>query len=174
MATKEKTHRFKFSESFSQTIVDFTRIHKFSNPKDFKESWIEWKDENNSIIEKELKCLQTKGYQGNIYDKIYKSIRYYHKNKTISEKKAKKRKPYIGLERSVLDAMDTQIISYMENRDSKPSNGFTKFMESVNKEILDKQVKILKDNGYNTKENILNKFKKTYKNRYFIKQRKNN
>ena len=172
MATKEKTHRFKFSESFSETIEEFTRIHKFNKPKDFKESWIEWRDENNSIIKKELKCLQTKGYQGNIYDKIYKSIRYYHKNKTTSEKKEKKRKPYIGLERSVLDAMDIQITSYMENRDSKPSDGFTKFMDSLSKEILDKQVKTLKGNGYDTKQDILNKFKKTYKNRYFIKQKK--
>ena len=172
MNSKEKTHRFKFSESFSQTIEEFTRIHKFNNPKDFKESWIEWKDENNHIIEKELKYLQTKGYQGNIYDKIYKSIRYYHKNKSNIEKKAKKRKPYIGLERSVLDAMDLQITRYMENRDCKPSDGFNIFMDSLSKEMLNKQVLMLKSHGYDTKEDILNKFKKTYKNRYFIKQKK--
>lgn len=174
MQTKKKIHRFKFSKSFSQTIEEFTRIHRFNNSKDFKESWTEWSDENKIVIEKELLYLQTKGYQGDIYDKIYKSIRYYHKNKSMEKKKVKKRKPYVGLERSVLDAMDVQITSYIENRDSKPSDGFYKFMTFIDMKMLDKQVAKLKTQGYDTEEIILNKFKKTYKNRYFIKQRKSN
>ena len=47
-------------------------------------------------------------------------------------------------------------------------------MTNIDKKMLDNQVRILKDNGYTTKEDVLQKFKKTYKNRYFIKQTQNN
>ena len=40
-------------------------------------------------------------------------------------------------------------------------------MENMEKKTLDHEVKNLKNNGYNTKEELLMKFKKTYKNRYF-------
>ena len=42
-----KIFRFKFSNSFSQKLEQFTRIHKFDKSKDFKEAWNEWKDDNN-------------------------------------------------------------------------------------------------------------------------------
>ena len=170
--TQIKTHRFKFSEGFSNLIEDFSRIHKYDKPKDFKEAWNEWKDNNEKSISKELRLLNTKGYQGNIYDKIYKSARYYHKNKTIEEKKETQRKQYVGLERNILEAMDNQITEYLKEDQAKPSEGFNLFMKNLSKDLLNPQVKTLHSNGYTTKEDILNKFKKTYKNRYFVKTKK--
>ena len=45
-------------------------------------------------------------------------------------------------------------------------------MKQLNKNKLNEQVKALKMYGYDDKVSILNKFKKTYKNRYFIKTKK--
>ena len=172
---KIKTHRFKFSNNFCEIIEEFTRIHKYDKSKEFKEAWNEWKDDNQNVIGKELKYLQNKGYEGDIYEKIYKSIRYYHKNKTNTVNyKKKERKQYVGFNRDILESIDNQISSYLRKDDSKPSYGFNEFMTNIDKKMLDNQVRILKDNGYTTKEDILQKFKKTYKNRYFINQTRNN
>ena len=119
-----------------------------------------------------MRLLNTKGYQGDIYDKIYKSARYYHKNKTIEEKKETSRKQYVGLERNILEAMDKQIEEYLKQEQAKPSEGFNLFMKNLNMDLLNRQVKYLHSYGYKTKEDILNKFKKTYKNRYFVKTKK--
>lgn len=160
-----KIYRFKFSNSFSQKLEQFTRIHKFDKSKDFKEAWNEWKDDNNKLIDDELEYLESKGYKGNIYEKIYKSVRYYHKNKS-DKKEEINRKPYIGLNKMILKEMDMQILIHLRSY-SKPSEGFQDYMENLEKETLDNEVKNLKNNGYNTKEELLTKFKKTYKNRYF-------
>jgi hypothetical protein len=170
---KIKTHRFKFSNNFCEIIEEFTRIHKYDKSKDFKEAWNEWKDDNQNAIGKELKYLQNKDYKGDIYQKIYKSIRYYHKNKTKTENDMKKeRKVYVGFNRNILELMDNQIYIHLRKDDSKPSVGFNEFMTGIDNKLLDDQVKILKDHGYTTKEDVLQKFKKTYKNRYFIKQKR--
>ena len=171
--TESKVFRFKFSKNFTSVIEEFTRIHKFDHPKDFKEAWLEWKDENKKIINQELRFLSQKGYDKNIEEKIYKSIRYYHKNKNSQKTKAQKRKPYVSLSKTILEAMDSQIDNILSQSQSKPSVGFTDFMTNIDKSILDKQVAYLKMNGYLKPEDVLNKFKKTYKNRYFIKQKKN-
>ena len=41
-----KTYRFKFSKGFLENLKEFTRIHKFDQPKSFKENFDEWKEEN--------------------------------------------------------------------------------------------------------------------------------
>ena len=111
---KHKTHRFKFSDNFSEIIEEFTRIHKFDQIKHFKEAWDEWKGKNEDIITKEYRYLSNKGYDGNIYDKIYKSIRYYHKNKTVKEKTKIQRKKYVGLDRTILELMDSHISKHLK------------------------------------------------------------
>tara|TARA_Y100000591_G_scaffold331543_2_gene365792 strand:+ start:2126 stop:2656 length:531 start_codon:yes stop_codon:yes gene_type:complete len=171
-SSKIKTHRFKFNHDFALLIEEFSRVHKYDKPKDFKEAWNIWKEENEESINREYKYLTNKGYQGNIYDKIYKSARYYHKNKSVKETKETKRKQYVGLDRKLLELMDSHINVYLQIKDSKPSEGFNLFMKNINKTLLNIQVKELHDNGYKTKEDILNKFKKTYKNRYFVKTKK--
>ena len=68
--------------------------------------------------------------------------------------------------------MDKQLEEYLKQEQAKPSEGFNLFMKYLSKDLLNYQVKTLHNNGYKTKEDILNKFKKTYKNRYFVKTKK--
>ena len=167
-----KIYRFKFSPNFSLAVEEFSRIHRFNKPKDFKDAWGTWKEENNELIHNELRVLRNKGYEGDIYQKIYKSARYYHKNKSNKEKKQKKRKDYVSINRNILTDMDNQISKYLKNQDSKPSGGFKDYMENIDNIILSREIMLLKNCGYETNEEILNKFKKTYKNRYFIQTKK--
>ena len=46
---------------------------------------------------------------------MYKSVRYYFKNKSTEKKEAKKRRQYIGLDREFLDAIDIQINNNFNN-----------------------------------------------------------
>ena len=62
--------------------------------------------------------------------------------------------------------------NYLKNKDSKPSIGFQNYMENIDKDVLSREIMLLKNSGYETNEEVLNKFKKTYKNRYFIQTKK--
>ena len=166
--SKSKTYRFKFTPTFSLAVEEFSRIHRFDKPKDFKDAWNTWKEDNNRLIQGELNVLRNKGYEGDIYQKIYKSARYYHKNKSNKEKEKKQRKDYVSIDRNILSDMDNQISKYLKNKDSKPSIGFQNYMENIDKDVLSREIMLLKNSGYETNEEILNKFKKTYKNRYFL------
>lgn len=170
--SKSKIYRFKFTPTFSLAVEEFSRIHRFDKPKDFKDAWDTWKEDNNKLIQGELNVLKNKGYEGDIYQKIYKSARYYHKNKSNKEKKQKKRKVYFSINRNILTDMDNQISKYLKNKDSKPSIGFQNYMENIDKDVLSREIMLLKNCGYETNEEVLNKFKKTYKNRYFIQTKK--
>ena len=79
----KKVYRYKFSKDFQSLLMTFADKHRFDDPDLFKESWDEWVIENNNEIEKESRLLVQMGCQKNIYDKMYRSVRYYFKNKPI-------------------------------------------------------------------------------------------
>ena len=92
-----KTYRFKFSKEFLAEMLEFARIHKFDDSTAFKENWEIWINENKQIIKKEEDRLKDAGYQGDTKVKMYKSARYYFKNKSNEKTKARKRRQYVGL-----------------------------------------------------------------------------
>lgn len=165
-------HRFEFSKEFTQSLEEFTRIHKYDKIDDFKENWEKWSKENKEIIDMEIRYLQNLGYEGDFNDKAYMSVRYYRKNKKNEEKKKQQRKTYISLEKKTLKMMDNQIKRYLQNKNNKPSDGFNLFMETVCREQLKKEISRLSGYGYPNVKDILCKLKKTYKNRYFIQSKK--
>ena len=63
--------------------------------------------------------------------------------------------------------MDEHIQSKINLKDYKPSDGFVEFCKSY-MELLKDEVKNLCKNGLNDTNEIKNKIKKTYKNRYFL------
>ncbi len=167
-----KTYRYKFSKGFLVNLQEFSRIHKFDEPQVFKESWEEWCKTNNTIVSEESLKLKKDGYQGDVLVKMYKSARYYFKNKSNEKKKAKKRRQYIGLEPEFRDAIDEHIESVSIRQELKPQDGFINFLDDTKyTEIL--RLEKLRLESYDfTKDQINAKFKKTYKNRYFTNQKK--
>jgi len=170
---KIKTYRYKFSGDFLEHLKEFSRIHRFDDSVTFKDNWEIWCKENKKIIETEINILKEKGYEGNILVKMYKSARYYFKIKSNIKTKPNKRRNYIGLDIEFRDLMDEHIENKCGRQEMKPSNGFINFMDSEEyKEEI--EIETLRLKSFNLGNDvILNKIKKTYKNRYFIYQKNN-
>ena len=82
-------------------------------------------------------------------------------------------KNFLGLnffnnsQKDLLDAMDQHIKNNIKSSDFKPSDGFDEFCRN-NIELLKEQVNQFVQSGIKDSNEIKNKIKKTYKNRYFI------
>ena len=161
---KPVIYRYKFSNEFVGELYKFSKIHQYDHRKDFKEAWQLWIDENDDIVSNEERILSNSGYDGDILDKMFKSARYYFRKKSTEKKEPVKRRKYCGLSKDVLDAMDKHIASNITNDDYKPSTGFESFC-TINSALLKEQSTrlITKDS-----DEIHEKLKKTYKNRYFM------
>jgi uncharacterized protein YqgQ len=155
--------RYKLDEEFISELYQFSKIHQYDHRKDFKEAWNIWVEDNTEIINKEISRLTELDYKGIILDKMFKSARYYFRNKSTEKKDPKKRKVYVGIQTTLLEEMDKYILT----NKNKPSTGFDNFCKE-NIELLQKEVTNLYKNGITDSEEIKNKIKKTYKNRYFM------
>ena len=164
---KPVIYRYKFSDEFVGELYKFSKIHQYDHRKDFKEAWQLWIDENDDIVSNEERLLTSCGYDGNILDKMFKSARYYFRKKSTEKKEPVKRRKYCGLSKDVLDAMDKHIASNITHDDYKPSTGFESFC-MINSALLKEEASRLIINGFNDSDEIHEKLKKTYKNRYFM------
>ena len=164
MTEKENinTYRYKFSDEFQNHLKEFSNIHRWDSASDFKESWKEWIKEHKNIIELEKNKLIKNGYKGNVLEKMYKSARYYFKNKSDKKSEPKKRRKYIRLDPDLLECMDLHIV---RNILDKPEIAFNKFMEigTAEKYIANEKEKITQFKN----EDFDLKIKKTYKNRFY-------
>jgi hypothetical protein len=160
-------YRYKFTENFMEELYEFSKIHQYDERKDFKEAWKIWIEENEVIINQETLRLDNLGYKGNVIDKMFKSARYYFRNKSTDKKEPKQRRQYISVTRELLNAMDNHIEKNMFNEDYQPKTGFILFC-SLNETILRETLANVIEQGINDSELIQDKIKKTYKNRYFI------
>lgn len=98
---------------------------------------------------------------------MFKSARYYYKNKKNIIIEPKERRKYISMDKAFIIEIDKHI---QANNNIQPSVCFTNFCEE-HKDIIDIETRKLCRSGLNNNEIYL-KFKKTYKNRYFIIQNK--
>jgi hypothetical protein len=162
-------YRYKFTDDFTCELFKFSKIHQYDHRKDFKEAWQIWLEENQDMVDEEIRRLTNLGYDGNILDKMFKSARYYFRKKSTEKKAPVERRAYVGLQKDLLEAMDEHIESKIKTGDYKPSDGFDEFCK--NPDIIDmlkEEVAILCKNGFTDSSEIKKKIKKTYKNRYFL------
>ena len=160
-------YRYKFIEEFTGELYKFSKIHQYDHRKDFKEAWNIWVEDNQGLVDEEVRRLSNIGYDGDILDKMIKSARYYFRKKSTEKKEPQKRRVYIGVEKELLEAIDKHIIQNVNNTDYKPSDGFSVFCKE-NIEILQEEVNRLYKCGLTNHIEIKDKIKKTYKNRYFM------
>jgi len=159
--------RYKFVDEFTKELFKFSKIHQYDHRKDFKDAWNIWTEDNDEFISEEVRRLKNLGYDGDVLDKMFKSARYYFRKKSVEKKEPIKRRDYIGLQKDLLDSMDEHIKSRIDKEDYKPSEGFDDFCKS-HMNLLKEEVNNLCRNGLTDSEEIKNKIKKTYKNRYFL------
>lgn len=178
--TAPPVFRFKFSDNIVNELTNFAQTHKYDDRGDYKEAWIKWIDENNESISRENTRLKQLGFEGDLIDRMYKSSRYYYRNKASQKQEPVARRKYVGIGGDILNKMDTQIKTYFmlfEGEDEKeteiegekikktPANGYTLFCEEHNSEITE-TISRLQEAGM-SHEDVNLKMKKTYKNRYY-------
>jgi len=159
-------YRFKFTQNFMDELYKFSKVHQYDDRKSFKDAWEIWTQEQEDLIETEVARLNNLGYDGDVLDKMFKSARYYFRKKGTSKPEPKERRKYLGVHKELLDAMDSHILNGRNSQDYKPSDGFVDFCKTNTEELKEEIAKLL-ENDMDSSE-IMNKIKKTYKNRYFI------
>jgi len=160
-----KVFRYKFAADIVEDLNRFAVVHKDDDRHAFKDAWTLWTTNNKDAIEAEVARLRELGFVGDVEDKMFKSARYYFRKKGTEKKAPVVRRDYVSLPKSLLCEMDRHIINNLCMDDFKPSNSFDKFC--MNKDMLREPVLYLHANGMNIDE-IREKIKKTYKNRYFV------
>lgn len=160
-------YRYKFTNEFMEHLFVFSKIHQYDKREDFKEAWEKWVNENSDIVDIEIRRVLSLGYNGDTIDKMYKSARYYFRKKSTEKKEPKNRRVYINIQKEFLNEIDKHILQNINNKDYKPSDAFTDFCKD-HVDILREEVNVLIKNGIKNSNEIKEKIKKTYKNRYFI------
>ena len=161
--TSTNIYRYKFTQEIMDELHNFSKIHQFDDRVQFKEAWQLWTVEFDETIRVEIQRLSHNGYEGDILDKMFKSARYYFRKKSSVKPEVKERREYVSFQKDILILMDQHI----NLTKLKPANGFTDFC-NANMEALKKEIAYLVEHNIKDSKQIQAKFKKTYKNRYFL------
>lgn len=164
---RKKVFRFKFRDDALGTIIHFANVHRYDDRVTFKDAWKEWAKNNKKLIESETVYLKHLGYDGCVEQKMFRSARYYFKNKTSEQVEAKERRPYIRVHPDILEKMDQHIFRNSAAETFTPATGFDGFMNLFEESVGQEQHRIVGNVDGFTEEEFLHKMKKTYKNRYF-------
>lgn len=161
-------YRYKFSDNIVSILTEFSKTHQYDPKKVYKEAWETFITDNEDSLQREARRLFDLGYEGDCYDKMYKSARYYFRKKSLVKKDPKQRRKYISCDRDILDAMDKHISNNInkEGKNFKPSDGYDDFVTNNQNLILEEITRMI-ELDFSDKTAITKKIKKTYKNRYF-------
>lgn len=162
--------RFKFEQSVVDEVMRFAKMHQYDDRHEYKDAWKTWCLDNSDMLEVEAKRLEALGYEGDVYDKLFKSGRYYFRTKRLDKTEPAERKKYVGLGRDTLRAMD----SFVDNAATtgmSPADAFSAFCVE-NTDVLKSEITALLNNSELSDDDVRDKLKKTFKNRYFQKVRK--
>jgi len=193
MATKapSKIFRYKLSDDIMLDITQFAKIHQFDDRHMYKEAWVVWLSDHRDSVEREVARLTQLNYKGDSIDKMFKAGRYYFREKVqvpkvqetqvpkVQEKQVPKeqktqtkaKRDYIIMHPATIQAMDTHLRGLINATDFKPALAYSQFCEQ-HVELLRNEIKrLFAENETITKEKMVAKLKKTYKNRYFILHR---
>ena len=163
----KQIYRFKFTEEFMTELHNFSKIHQYDSRQEFKEAWDSWIEENSELIDEETDRLEEMGYTGDVADKMFKSARYYFRNKSTEKTEPRTRRRYISVSRELLVAIDKHIDDNIYNVDFKPKTAFVMFINS-HQDLVKETISSIYKQGITNSEEIQNKLKKTYNNRYFV------
>ena len=130
--------RYKFSTDMTDELFRFAKIHQYEDRESFKESWANWVQDSEAMIQMETDRLRENNYRGNILTKMFKSAKYYFCNKSMSEVLPVTRKVYAKVDVSLLEMMDAHIMTVYE---LPPKIGFIQFCELHSKDSSDATLK---------------------------------
>jgi hypothetical protein len=86
--------RFNFTEDIMNRIAYFAKLHQFEDRHAYKTNWNRWCEEQQLIVDVEIRRLTDNGYEGDVKEKMYKAGRYYFRKKQeAQEPKAQAQEP---------------------------------------------------------------------------------
>jgi hypothetical protein len=164
----QTTYRFKFNRDLLNSIKEFSKMHSENNGDEFLEAFQDWKITNNQVIKNEEQRIIDLGFKGNIEEKIYRSARYYFKNKknNICKLKQKTIKTnYIPRNNKFF----TMMIEYIQRNPIKASLLFKKFINETDETIsIEIKKEFCRLRSFElTEEECLQKLKKGFNNAYY-------
>jgi hypothetical protein len=170
--------RIIYNDEISELLNNFAKEHQFDDRKKFKSEWNEWvkKEDVNEKIKEEINRLENLGMEGDIMDKMFKSVKYYYCKKIQNKiKPSSKVKPqiklYTTLSPMILKTMDEHINNFI-NKELENENE-----ENNNEEIRTKKPKkvISPANAYdsfcNENRDALLEEIKEYRKRVLLEQK---
>ena len=173
--------RYDFTEEVGNILKDFSDKHESESGKEFQKSWNIWivTDEIESILKEECNRLLNDGYKDDVWDKMYKSARYYYKKKTKKEKIIKDKIKHTNRFSTIfLKTMDDAIKQQL-NREIEEMNQITISQPksyanycNSNKENLLNEFKRIRQEKGSIPDDIDIKLRKTYKNRFHALRKK--
>ena len=167
-----KIFRFKLSDDILLLITQFAKMHQYDDRHTYKEAWTRWLAAEQDNVEREVARLQHLDYHGDILDKMFKAGRYYFREKEAITKeqqtKEKAKREYIVMDPVIIHAMDNHLRGLINNKNFKPAVAYDQFCDEQ-VELLRVEIRRLMVQNISG-EKMSEKFKKTYKNRYFILQ----
>lgn len=131
--------RHKFSQDMIDELFRFAKIHQYEDRETFKESFHNWAVDTEEMIAQETDRLRANNYRGDIMVKMFKSAKYYFCHKSMVEIPPVKRKVYTGADQTLLDLMDSYILTTVYNL--PPKYGFIQFCEVHSKDVADARLK---------------------------------
>ena len=183
-ASKQKKQkpifRFKLSDEIVDALLDFSKMHQFDDRHAYADAWNEWKNAPHisKMLANEIERLQNLDYRGSaesIENKIFKSGRYYFRNKSFVKVPPKPRGKYISVSKELISAMDEHIMRGINHNSnncgqtpSPPADLFNEFCKKC-VDILKIEIDRLIDLEHFSEDPalIISKIKKTFKHRVF-------
>ena len=166
-------YRFKIiNNKLKNEIINFSNYYTYSNKEELKEKYKLWCDDDNikQLIQNEEIILKKNNYdlqKNDIYNKIFISIKYYYIKKNLNNNFGNKKiikKKEIKFSKNLLSLVKRHITNHINN---KPSDSLILFLD-INKDNINKEIEEL-----NIEKDIFNlKFKKMFKNQYFVINKK--
>ena len=175
--------RFNLSDEMVDALLDFSKMHQFDDRHAYADAWNEWKNAPHSskMLADEIERLQNLDYRGSaesIENKIFKSGRYYFRNKSFVKVHPKPRGKYISVSKELICAMDEHIMRGINNNGNNGNNGgqtpsspadlfseFCKRCVCILKIEIDRLIDL--EQYSENPALIIAKIKKTFKNRAF-------
>ena len=166
--------RFNFSDKFVEQLGEFASKHRNDDRHQFKDAWGEWIIDNNQSVRDEVDYITNLGYNGDCLDKMFKSARYYFKDKRACPAKTTSvRHAYTRIGADVLNKIDTHILSVIGQESFRPKKGYELFINVDHPEVINDVYTLLSEGSPNyTMDECIDKIKKTYKNRYVVLTKK--
>jgi predicted house-cleaning noncanonical NTP pyrophosphatase (MazG superfamily) len=173
-----KQYRFDFSTEVKENLKKFSQNNANLSRKEFKNAWTQWLGAH-TLLQHECESIINRGFKGDPVEKMYHSVRYYHRKpesntkvKSIN-KKPQEPRTYIRLTDDLHAIMDKHIRDTIIKIINNPvqfqtthTEAFTDFLKTHRNVILAELIDIKnRDNGL--EENMDQKLRKRYRDKYY-------